>query len=114
MRSQLLAAMTQAKNTTGLLSQLRDLMQNSRYAGTTLNAYIVPSNDAHNSEYIANCDKRRAFISGFTGSAGTAVITHNAACMWTDGRYYLQASQEMDTNWTLMKEGTPGTPTQGN
>lgn len=42
------------------------------------------------SEYIANCDKRRAFISGFTGSAGTAVVTHDKAALWTDGRYFLQ------------------------
>jgi Xaa-Pro aminopeptidase len=58
---------------------------------------------------LANCDKRRAYISGFTGSAGTAVITENEACMWTDGRYFLQASEEMDKNWTLMKEGERST-----
>ncbi|GJQ83847.1 hypothetical protein Trydic_g5704 [Trypoxylus dichotomus] len=113
MRSHLLTVMTQAKPTTSLLKQLRELMQNPRYVGSPLNAYIVPSNDAHNSEYLADCDKRRAFLSGFTGSAGTAIVTHDHACMWTDGRYYLQASQEMDLNWTLMKEGIPGTPTQG-
>lgn len=55
------------------------------------------------SEYIAECDRRRAFITGFTGSSGTAVVTERDACLWTDGRYYLQASQEMDQNWTLMK-----------
>lgn len=60
----------------------------------------VPQN-----EYLANCDQRRAYISGFTGSAGTAVVTENEACMWTDGRYFLQASEEMDKDWTLMKEG---------
>jgi Xaa-Pro aminopeptidase len=54
---------------------------------------------------LANCDERRAYISGFTGSMGTAVVTENEACMWTDGRYFLQASEEMDKNWTLMKEG---------
>ena len=57
------------------------------------------------SEYIADCDQRRAFISGFTGSAGTAVVTDSAAALWTDGRYYLQARQEMDDNWILMKQG---------
>lgn len=113
MINQLLAAMTQAKPTAGLLKQLRELMQNTRHVGAPLNAYIVPSNDAHNSEYLADCDKRRAFISGFTGSAGTAVITQDHACLWTDGRYYLQASQEMDSNWTLMKEGISSTPTEG-
>uniref|UniRef100_A0A1B6E280 Xaa-Pro aminopeptidase 1 n=1 Tax=Clastoptera arizonana TaxID=38151 RepID=A0A1B6E280_9HEMI len=64
------------------------------------------------SEYLAPCDERRAFISGFTGSDGTAIITENAACVWTDGRYFLQASQEMDDNWTLMKNGVSTTPTQ--
>jgi Xaa-Pro aminopeptidase len=48
---------------------------------------------------------RRSFISGFTGSAGTAIVTENHACMWTDGRYFLQATQEMGSDWTLMKEG---------
>ena len=57
------------------------------------------------SEYIAACDERRAFISGFTGSAGTAVITENQALLWADGRYYLQASEQIDNNWTLMKQG---------
>lgn len=56
-------------------------------------------------EYIADCDRRRGFISGFTGSAGTAVVTETEACLWTDGRYFLQASKEMDSSWTLMKEG---------
>ncbi|XP_022902257.1 xaa-Pro aminopeptidase ApepP [Onthophagus taurus] len=105
--------MPHLKQTSNLLKQLRALMLDTKYVSEPINAYIVPSADAHNSEYLAECDQRRAFISGFTGSAGTAVITHNDACMWTDGRYYLQASQEMDSNWTLMKEGIPSTPTQG-
>ena len=66
-------------------------MQN-QFAKNPLQAYIIPSADAHNSEYLADCDKLRSYISGFTGSAGTAIVTNNAACMWTDGRYYLQAS----------------------
>lgn len=44
-------------------------------------------------------------MSGFTGSAGTAVITENHACLWTDGRYFNQAQHELDANWTLMKQG---------
>ncbi|XP_065071332.1 xaa-Pro aminopeptidase 1-like isoform X2 [Rhopilema esculentum] len=55
---------------------------------------------------------RREFISGFTGSTGTAIVTENKALMWTDGRYYLQAEKELDANWTLMKDGLPETPTQ--
>ena len=52
-----------------------------------LAAYIVPSPDQHNSEYIAARDERRAFVSGFTGSAGVAVVTGDKALMWTDGRH---------------------------
>ncbi|KAF5269134.1 hypothetical protein FQR65_LT02434 [Abscondita terminalis] len=100
------------KSTGELLSQLRQIMMECKYYPQPLSAYIVPSADAHNSEYPAENDKRRAFISGFTGSAGTAIITPQHACMWTDGRYFLQASQEMDSNWTLMKEGVPTTPSQ--
>ncbi|XP_050729076.1 xaa-Pro aminopeptidase 1-like isoform X2 [Eriocheir sinensis] len=100
------------KNTTPLLVKLRALMKNTAHVPQPLHAYIVPSGDAHQSEYIAPCDQRRAFISGFTGSAGTAVITLKDAALWTDGRYYLQASQEMDNNWTLMKQGLPKTPSE--
>ncbi|XP_018573804.1 xaa-Pro aminopeptidase 1 [Anoplophora glabripennis] len=101
------------KSTTKLLTQLRALMQNTKYVSEPIHAYIVPSNDAHTSEYLADCDQYRAYISGFTGSAGTAIITHNEACLWTDGRYFLQASQQLDSNWTLMKEGLASTPTEG-
>lgn len=87
-------------------------MKNTKYVSEPLQAYIIPSDDAHQSEYLASCDRRRAYISGFTGSAGTAIVTENEACVWTDGRYFLQASEEMDKNWTLMKEGLPSTPTQ--
>ncbi|KAG8892041.1 hypothetical protein FRC01_014380, partial [Tulasnella sp. 417] len=62
-------------------------------------------------EYLADCDARRAFISGFTGSAGCAVITKNGAYMFTDGRYFIQAAEQMDSNWTLMKQGLPDVPT---
>ncbi|KAF4518461.1 hypothetical protein B566_EDAN002116 [Ephemera danica] len=97
----------------GALVELRALMRASKYVGSEpLHAYIIPSGDAHQSEYLADCDKRRAFISGFTGSAGTAVVTESHACMWTDGRYFLQAAKEMSADWTLMKEGVPNTPTQ--
>ncbi|XP_071447927.1 xaa-Pro aminopeptidase 1 [Hetaerina americana] len=101
------------KPTGHLLKKLRSLMKNVKYVTEPLQAYIIPSCDAHQSEYLADCDKRRAFISGFTGSAGTVVVTEQHACLWTDGRYFLQASKEMDDNWTLIKEGVPGTLTQG-
>lgn len=63
------------------------------------------------SEYIAACDKRREFISGFTGSAGVAVVTADRALLWTDGRYHLQASTELSADWTLMKQGSHIPPT---
>ena len=88
------------------LSALRKLM-----AVSGVNGYIVPTSDAHNSEYVRNCDKRRAYISGFTGSAGTAVITESSARLWTDGRYFLQASEELGSEWTLMKDRLKETPT---
>jgi len=99
------------KTTTQILAQLRKLMADK--AKRPLAAYIVPSRDQHNSEYIAARDERRAFVSGFTGSAGVAVVTADKALLWTDGRYHAQAEAEMDHNWTLIKEGLPEAPSQG-
>ena len=59
--------------------------------------------DNHNSEYIAACDERIAFISGFTGSNGICVVTQTDAKMWTDGRYFLAAARELDAGWEMMK-----------
>lgn len=73
------------------VQSLRALM-----AEQNLHAFIVPSEDAHMSEYVAACDERRAFISGFTGSAGTALITTDKALCWTDSRYFLQAKLQLD------------------
>lgn len=70
-----------------------------------LDALAVPSEDYHQSEYVSARDKRRAFVSGFTGSAGLALITMNEARLWTDGRYFLQASQELSDQWKLMRLG---------
>ncbi|KAG9085246.1 hypothetical protein FS749_004594 [Ceratobasidium sp. UAMH 11750] len=69
--------------------------------------YIIPSEDAHQSEYVAASDKRREFISGFSGSAGTAIVSLNNAYLFTDSRYYIQAEREIDSNWTLFKVGLP-------
>lgn len=93
--------------TSGRLEALRRLMQEHQLA-----AYYVPSEDAHQSEYIASWDGRREFLSGFTGSAGFALVTAQEAALWTDGRYYLQAEKQLDSNWTLMKAGLPGTPSK--
>lgn len=80
-------------------------------AAGDLSAFIVPSEDPHMSEYPPDCCARRMYISGFTGSAGTVVVTGDAALLWTDGRYYLQGEQELAEGWTLMRGGSPGVPT---
>ncbi|RCI02676.1 hypothetical protein CU098_001562 [Rhizopus stolonifer] len=86
------------------LAALRGVMNN-------LDAVLVPSEDAHQSEYTAECDNRRAWLSGFTGSAGCAIVTKKSAALFTDGRYFVQAANELDeTEWTLMKQGLPGVP----
>jgi Xaa-Pro aminopeptidase len=72
-----------------------------------VDAFIVGSGDAHQSEYVCDRDMRRQFVSKFNGSAGTALILQNAAYLWTDGRYFLQASSELSDDWTLMKSGEP-------
>src|SRR6056297_3491334 len=77
-----------------------------------LSAYIVPSSDPHQSEYVAEHYSSRAFITGFTGSAGTAVITLDEAGLWTDGRYFVQAADELKgTGVRLFKMGESGVPT---
>lgn len=70
-----------------------------------LDALVVPSEDYHQSEYVSARDMRRQFVSGFTGSAGLALITKNEALLWTDGRYFLQAEQELSDQWKLMRIG---------
>lgn len=76
-----------------------------------LDAWIIPSADAHSSEYVARHWEGRAWISGFTGSAGTVVITRDQAALWTDGRYFIQATEQLaESAITLMKDGQPGVP----
>ncbi|RCH93560.1 hypothetical protein CU097_005660 [Rhizopus azygosporus] len=82
-----------------------------RAAMSQLDAIIIPSEDAHQSEYTAQCDNRREWLSDFTGSAGCAVVTQSEALLFTDGRYFLQANKQLDsTQWKLMKQGIPGVP----
>eukprot|EP00055_Hartaetosiga_balthica_P007781 m.27335 g.27335 ORF g.27335 m.27335 type:complete len:610 (+) comp5932_c0_seq1:36-1865(+) len=76
-----------------------------------INAFVIPSGDAHNSEYVAECDQRRAFASGFTGSAGLAVVTDTTATLFTDGRYWIQAENQLSGDWSLQKLGMPSCPT---
>ncbi|XP_052005994.1 xaa-Pro aminopeptidase 2 isoform X2 [Xyrauchen texanus] len=70
----------------------------------SISAYIIPATDAHLSEYIAPRDARLSWMSGFTGSAGTAVITQSKAVLWTDSRYWIQAERQMDCNWELKRD----------
>ena len=74
--------------------------------------YVVPTADFHESEYVGEHFKARKFITGFSGSAGTAVITMTEAGLWTDGRYFVQAAEQLkDTTVTLYKMGEEGVPT---
>ncbi|PWY75183.1 hypothetical protein BO70DRAFT_296262 [Aspergillus heteromorphus CBS 117.55] len=93
-------------DTSHRLARLRQLMQEHK-----VDVYIVPSEDAHQSEYIAPCDGRREFISGFSGSAGTAIVSLTKAALSTDGRYFNQAAKQLDSNWALLKQGVEGFPT---
>ena len=89
------------------LEQLRSLM-----AERKIDAYIIPTSDPHQSEYLSDHYKEREFISGFTGSAGTAVITPNEAKVWTDSRYFLQAEKELSSSeFELMKMADENYPT---
>ncbi|KAF5958167.1 hypothetical protein HYC85_005392 [Camellia sinensis] len=84
------------------LAALRSLMTSH---SPPLDALVVPSEDYHQSEYVSERDKRRQFVSGFSGSAGLALITMNEALLWTDGRYFLQAAQQLSDQWKLMRIG---------
>lgn len=76
-----------------------------------ITAFLEPTSDPHQSEYVADHYKGRAFITGFTGSAGTALITQDEAFLWTDGRYFIQAEKQIkDSDFQLMKMNTPGYP----
>jgi Xaa-Pro aminopeptidase len=89
------------------LMQLRSLM-----AKQGVQAYIIPSTDPHQSEYVPAFWQRREWISGFTGSAGDVVVTIDQAGLWTDSRYFLQAEAQLkDSGITLFKQGISGTPT---
>ncbi len=89
------------------LSALRALMEDRGY-----DVYLVPTDDNHQSEYVGEHFKARAFITGFTGSAGTAVITKTEAGLFTDGRYFIQAANQLEgSGITLFKMGQPDVPT---
>lgn len=77
-----------------------------------IDGYIVPTEDAHSSEYVAEVDQRRSFISGFTGSAGTALITADSALLWTDSRYFLQVSIRSRVSGQLSLPSVGGHPAE--
>lgn len=89
------------------LARLRELMKREH-----LSAFIFPSTDAHQSEYVADHWRGREWISGFNGSAGTAVVTMKSAALWTDSRYFLAAEKQLEgTGYQLMRLKMEGTPT---
>jgi Xaa-Pro aminopeptidase len=89
------------------VKQLRALM-----AEAGVDAYLVPSTDPHQSEYVPACWQRRQWLSGFSGSAGDVLVTRSMAGLWTDGRYFLQATEELKgSGIKLFKQGNPGVPT---
>ena len=94
-------------NTNEKIDQIRQLMK-----GRDIAAVIIPSDDPHQSEYVAEHWQARKWLTGFSGSAGTAVVTLDHAILWTDFRYYIQAEKQIKgTGFELYKMGEPGVPT---
>ena len=92
--------------TTEKLTTLREKLRDAGMDG-----YVVTTGDFHGSEYVGSFFKTRAWLSGFTGSAGTLVVLPERAALWTDGRYFLQAGQQLaGSTIELMREGQPGVP----
>lgn len=93
-----------------IADRLKALREQMKKAGVT--AYYIPTSDFHGSEYVGNHFKAREYISGFTGSAGIVVVTENEAGLWTDGRYFLQAEEQLaGSGITLYRHGQEGVPT---
>ena len=91
------------------LNALRKLMKERG-----MDAYMIPTADFHESEYVGEHFKCRKYMTGFTGSAGTALVTMDEACLWVDGRYYVQAAAQLkDSTMTMMKMGQEGVPSLG-
>ncbi|PHQ80132.1 MAG: Xaa-Pro aminopeptidase [Coxiella sp. (in: Bacteria)] len=87
-------------STTNRLTELRNLMKKNE-----IDYYFIPARDEHNDEYLPSCWERRAFISGFTGSAGDVLVGLDSAYLWTDPRYFIQADEELDkANFQLMRQ----------
>ncbi len=117
------AAKMETVDTSQRLAKLRELMKQKKvdvystilshphrlYSTDTF--LVVPSEDSHSSEYIASCDARREYISGFSGSAGCAVVTLEKAALATDGRYFNQAARQLCDEWILLRQGLQDVPT---
>ena len=89
------------------IKKLQSLMKENE-----IDIYIIPTSDFHQSEYVGEYFKGRKFLSGFTGSAGTLVVTLDKAYLWTDGRYFIQAQQQLEgSDIILMKMAMPNVPT---
>ena len=90
----------------------QDIKKLQEFVGQNgIDAYIVFTSDDHGSEYVVDHFKTRAFLCGFTGSAGTLVVTKDNAYLWTDGRYFIQAAEQLKaTDTVLMKAGEEGVP----
>lgn len=91
-----------------ILIEIRQLMSS---LDQPIQAYLIPPNDAHQSEYIGESDLRLQFVTNFTGSGGTAIIASTEAAIWVDSRYHIQAERQIDQeHWTVMKQGIVGVP----
>ncbi|VEU39878.1 unnamed protein product [Pseudo-nitzschia multistriata] len=100
-------AMTSSKTSASKLELLRARMEE-----LSLDCYLVPTDDPHLSEYAPAAYMRRKFLTGFGGSAGTALITKEEALLWTDSRYWNEANMQLDSSlWSLIKQGQPKVPT---
>ena len=85
------------------VNKLREIMKNKN-----IDHYIITSNDPHQSEYVAEHYRGRAYVSGFTGSAGTLLVSNDSSKLWTDGRYFIQAENELKgSGIDLMKRTLP-------
>lgn len=88
------------------LKQLQNLLVQKK-----ITAYLIPTSDYHQSEYVCNYFKGRDYLTGFTGSAGTLLVTQNKVYLWADGRYHIQAAKQIEgKSIQLMKQGLPGVP----
>ena len=85
------------------IKELRDVMRKH-----DIDIYYIPTDDYHSSEFVGDYFKVREYISGFTGSAGTLIVTMNEAGLWTDGRYFLQAEDELKDSDCFIQSGNGG------